>query len=90
MACLQVAASIPNFAIQEYATGFESNVFTTTQNHLGFDVVDEVPQVIDGFVSIPDRPGLGIDLVDDPSSVRPPLSKPVLMRMHRDGSPVDQ
>lgn len=90
MACLQVAASIPNFAIQEYATGFESNVFTTTQNHLGFDVVDEVPHVIDGFVSIPDRPGLGIDLIDDPSSVRPPLSKPVLMRMHRDGSPVDQ
>jgi galactonate dehydratase len=90
MACLQVAASIPNFAIQEYSTGFESNVFTTTQNHLGFDVVDEAPQAIDGFVRIPDRPGLGIDLIDDPASVRPPISKPVLMRMHRDGSPVDQ
>jgi galactonate dehydratase len=89
-ACLQVAASIPNFAIQEYSTGFESNVFTTTQNHLGFDVVDEAPQAIDGFVRIPDRPGLGIDLIDDPASVRPPISKPVLMRMHRDGSPVDQ
>jgi galactonate dehydratase len=90
MACLQVTASIPNFAIQEYSTGFESNVFTTTQNHLGFDVVDEAPQAIDGFVRIPDRPGLGIDLIDDPASVRPPISKPVLMRMHRDGSPVDQ
>jgi len=90
MACLQVAASIPNFAIQEYSTGFESNVFATTQNHLGFDIVDEAPQAIDGFVRIPDRPGLGIDLIADPASVRPPISKPVLMRMHRDGSPVDQ
>jgi len=90
MACLQVAASIPNFAIQEYSTGFEANVFTTTQNHLGFDVVDEAPKAIDGFVRIPDQPGLGIDLIADPASIRPPISKPVLMRMHRDGSPVDQ
>ncbi len=90
MACLQIAASIPNFAIQEFSTGFEANTFTTTQKHLGYDVVDKAPEAIDGFVDIPDRAGLGIDLIADPTSVRPPLSKPVLMRMHRDGSPVDQ
>jgi galactonate dehydratase len=90
LACLQVAASIPNFAIQEYSTGFEANTFTTTAKHLGHDIVDEAPEAVDGFVAIPDRAGLGIDLVDDPTSVRPPLSKPVIMRLHRDGSPVDQ
>jgi galactonate dehydratase len=90
MACLQIAASIPNFAIQEYSTGFEANTFTTTAKHLGHDIVDEAPAAVDGFVQIPDRAGLGIDLVADPTAVRPALSKPVIMRLHRDGSPVDQ
>ncbi len=90
MACLQIAASIPNFAIQEYSTGFEANTFTTTAKHLGHDIVDEAPEAVDGFVAIPNRAGLGIDLVADPAAVRPPLSKPVIMRLHRDGSPVDQ
>ena len=89
-ACLQIDACIPNFAIQEYSTGFEANVLTTTLKHLGHDVVDAAPVPEDGFVAIPNTPGIGIDLVDDPASVRPPLSKAVLMRMHRDGSPVDQ
>ena len=44
----------------------------------------------DGFVAIPDRPGIGIDLVADPAAVRPPFSKPIVMRLHRDGFPVDQ
>lgn len=37
---------------------------------------------VDGFVDIPTRSGVGIDLVDDPAAVRPPFSKPVLMRLH--------
>lgn len=90
VACLQIDACIPNFAIQEFSTGFEANVFTTTQKHLGHDVVDEAPEPQDGFVPIPTRPGIGIDLVADPLAVRQALSKPVLMRMHRDGAPVDQ
>lgn len=89
-ACLQLDAAIPNFAVQEYATGFEANVMVSQMHHLGSDVVDEVPAPIDGFVQIPTRSGIGIDLVSDPVSVRPPLSKPVLMRMHKDGSPIDQ
>lgn len=89
-ACLQIDASIPNFAIQEYTTGFESGVMVSQPKHLGHDVVDEVPEVKDGFVDIPDRPGIGIDLVADPAAVRPPFSKPVAMRMHKDGFPVDQ
>lgn len=89
-ACLQLDASIPNFAIQEYSTGFEANVMVSQTHHLGTDMVDEVPTPVNGFVQIPSRPGIGIDLVADPAAVRPPLSKPVLMRMHKDGSPIDQ
>jgi galactonate dehydratase len=89
-ACLQLDAAIPNFAIQEYTTGFEGGVMVSVEKHLGHDVVDEVPLPVDGFVPIPDRPGIGIVLIEDPAAVRPPMSKPVLMRMHRDGSPVDQ
>jgi len=89
-ACLQLDAAIPNFAIQEYSTGFEDGVMVSSRKHLGHDIVDEVPTPVDGFVAIPDRPGIGIDLVDAPESIRPPMSKPVAMRLHRDGSPVDQ
>jgi galactonate dehydratase len=89
-ACLQVDASIPNFAIQEYTTGFEAGVMVSVEKHLGHDIVDEVPVPVDGFVDIPTRPGIGIDLVDDPAAVRPPFSKPVVMRLHKDGFPVDQ
>jgi galactonate dehydratase len=89
-ACLQLDAAIPNFAIQEYSTGFEGGVMVSREKHLGHDIVDEVPTPVDGFVPIPDRPGIGIDLVDDPVSIRAPLSKPIAMRLHRDGSPIDQ
>jgi galactonate dehydratase len=89
-ACLQLDAAIPNFAIQEYSTGFEGCVMVSRDQHLGHDVVDEVPVPKDCFITIPDRPGIGIDLVDDPAAIRPPYHRPVVMRMHRDGSPVDQ
>lgn len=89
-ACLQIDASIPNFAIQEYTTGFEAGVMVSVERHLGHDIVDEVPVPVDGFVDIPARPGIGIDLVEDPAAVRPPFSKPVVMRLHKDGFPVDQ
>jgi galactonate dehydratase len=89
-ACLQLDAAIPNFAIQEYATGFEANVLVSQQKHLGHDIVDEVPVPKDGFVTIPTRAGIGIDLVADPQAVRPPLSKAVAMRRHRDGFVFDQ
>ncbi len=89
-ACLQLDAAIPNFAIQEYTTGFEAGVMESKPMHLGHDVVDECPKVVDGFVAIPTRPGIGIELVPDAEKIRPPLVKPVKMRPHRDGFIVDQ
>lgn len=89
-ACLQIAASIPNFAIQEYATGFENGIFISSLDHLGSNVVDFVPPVENGFVDIPTLPGIGVNVVDDAQDVRPPLSHPMHMRPHFDGFIVDQ
>lgn len=89
-ACLQLDAAIPNFAIQEYTTGFEAGVMESKPKHLGWDVVDHCPEVKDGFVEIPTRPGIGVELVPDAQKRRPPLVKPIAMRPHRDGFIVDQ
>jgi galactonate dehydratase len=89
-ACLQVAAAIPNFAIQEYATGFEAGVFESTLEHLGSNIVDHCPSVVDGFVDIPRGPGLGINLLEDARTIRPSLVQSIRMRPHKDGFIVDQ
>ena len=89
-ACLQVAAAIPNFAIQEYATGFEAGTFTSTMKHLGHNVVDYVPEPRNGFVDIPNGPGLGMNVLPEARSIRPALVKPITMRPHFDGFVVDQ
>lgn len=89
-ACLQLAAAIPNFAIQEYATGFEAGIFESRPEHLGSNIVDKVPLPLNGFVDIPTGPGLGMTLLPDAQRIRPPLSKPISMRPHFDGFVVDQ
>jgi len=89
-ACLQLDAAIPNFAIQEYTTGFEAGVMESKPLHLGHDVVDEVPVVEDGFVAIPTRPGIGIDLLPDADKIRPAMVNPIKMCPHKDGFIVDQ
>lgn len=89
-ACLQLDAAIPNFAIQEYATGFEVGIFESRPEHLGSNIVDVVPRPENGFVDIPDTPGLGTNLLPDAQKIRPPLSKPISMRPHFDGFVVDQ
>lgn len=89
-ACLHIAASSPNFAIQEYATGFEAGIFESRPEHLGSNIVDQVPLPLNGFVDIPTGPGLGMALLPDAQRIRPPLSKPISMRPHLDGFVVDQ
>ena len=74
----------------DHATGFEAGVMESKPKHLGHDVVDEVPEVVDGFVTIPTRPGIGIDLLPDAEKIRPPMVNPIKMRPHKDGFVVDQ
>ena len=89
-ACLHLAAAIPNFAIQEYTTGFEALKMETSHQLLGSDVVTGVPPMEDGFVAIPDVPGLGVAIAPGAAEGRPPIQRPVTMRPHRDGFVVDQ
>jgi galactonate dehydratase len=89
-ACMQVAAAVPNFAIQEYPTGFENLVLKSGQKLLGSDLVKSHPVPQAGFIAVPDAPGIGVELVDDVEFQRAPLYRPVSMRRTIDGAPLDQ
>jgi galactonate dehydratase len=53
-ACVQLSASLPNFLIQE--------VFEDFNEPWERRLVDHPVKVVDGYIDIPDRPGLGIEL----------------------------
>jgi len=81
-ACVQLAACIPNFALQEYPLGEDeppkSEIVTST-------VVLE-----NGYLLVPDTPGLGIELAPDAAERFPYRPREVQTRLHVDGSVVDQ
>ena len=81
-ACLQLAACIPNFAIQEYPTG-ESQPPKS-------EIVKGAARVENGFLIIPDAPGIGVELAEDAQERYPPTPREVETRLHVDGSVVDQ
>ena len=81
-ACLQIAASIPNFAIQEYPLGENEPPKS--------EMVKSSIKLENGFLIIPDAPGIGIELADDAQDKFPPRSVEVSTRLHVDGSVVDQ
>lgn len=56
-ACLQLDAAIPNFAIQEFPSFY----------HQGneAEMTKEAFEEEAGYIVVPDRPGIGIELVDD-------------------------
>ena len=60
-AALQVAASIPNFVVQEVA-------FSTDEAERRMHVAiagESVPQIVDGFFMLPTSPGLGLEIDED-------------------------
>ena len=81
-ACIQLAACIPNFALQEYPTG-ESRPPKS-------EIVKSALKLEDGFLIIPDAPGLGIELAEDAQERHPYKPRGVTTRLHVDGSVVDQ
>jgi galactonate dehydratase len=89
-ACLQLAAAVPNIAIQEYPTsglGWNSD---DGMDLRGTELVDSVPDCTAGSIEIPTAPGLGMDLLMDAVAAHPPLPRRVAMRPHADGFVVDQ
>jgi galactonate dehydratase len=53
-ACVQLNASLPNFLIHE--------IFDEFNEHWEKEIVTNAVEVVNGYIEISDRPGLGIDL----------------------------
>ena len=87
-ACLQIAACIPNFAIQEYPS--RTPDLDGGKELLGNDLATGLAEQIGGFIAIPDAPGIGVELVPDVEKKFPYRPRPIVMRPHVDGSMVDQ
>lgn len=81
-ACLQLAACIPNFALQEYPLGEGEPPKS--------EIVKSTVRLEKGFLIIPDAPGIGIELAEDAQERHPPRPREVETRLHVDGSVVDQ
>ena len=81
-ACLQLAACIPNFALQEYPTGELEPPKS--------EIVKTSLKIEDGFLIIPDQPGIGIELAKDAAERFPYKPRQITTRLHADGSVVDQ
>jgi galactonate dehydratase len=78
--CVQLAASIPNFAIQELPTSEEESPKR--------DIVTQPLTVRDGYLLVPEGPGIGIELAPGAERI-PPRPRPFVTRLHEDGSVVD-
>jgi galactonate dehydratase len=81
-ACLQLAACIPNFALQEYPKGELEPPKS--------EIVQRSLEVEDGFLIIPDAPGIGVELAEDAAERYPYKPRQIVTRLHKDGSVVDQ
>jgi galactonate dehydratase len=55
-ACLHLLATLPNFLIMEH---LEDDVPQR------YEVVTPLPEIVDGHITVPDRPGLGVDIVEE-------------------------
>lgn len=81
-ACIQIAACIPNFALQEYPLGEGEPPKS--------EIVKSALKLENGFLIIPDAPGIGIELAEDAQEKYPYKPREVETRLHIDGSVVDQ
>ncbi len=83
--CLQLAAVSPNVVLQEMSLGIHYNV---GHDLLSFVVNKDVLSPVDGFLPIPEGPGLGVEI--DEAAVREAHLTPHRWRnpvwRHRDGS----
>jgi galactonate dehydratase len=87
-ACLHLDAAIPNFVIQEYP--LDTIEFDGLDALRGSQIVTGLAAPEHGFISIPDGPGLGVEVAEDAVDRFPARQKPVAMRPHLDGSVVEE
>ncbi len=97
-ACMQVAACVENFSIQELpdhdgisaTERFTSSQAVEMKSFSQKDMVNWTPAVTNGFAELPIAPGIGIELVDDAEILFPYKRRTINTRLHIDGSVVDQ
>ncbi|MGI8483304.1 MAG: mandelate racemase/muconate lactonizing enzyme family protein, partial [Thermomicrobiales bacterium] len=80
-ACLQIAACIPNFALQEYPLGEDIPPKS--------EIVTRPLKRDQGYLMIPEGAGIGVELVEGAPELYPYRPLPVVTRLHVDGSIVD-
>lgn len=87
-ACMQIAASAPNFALQEYPSSTWSSAdVRPPESEM---VAGAVEHDGEGFLPVPDQPGIGVTLREDAVERFPCRPLPMKSRLHVDGSVVDQ
>ncbi|MBI4640189.1 MAG: galactonate dehydratase [Candidatus Tectomicrobia bacterium] len=92
-ACIQLAACIPNFALQEYPLleGTERATHLPVGGEaVTTGLVKTALTIENGFITVPNVPGIGAELAEDAEERFPFRPRPVRTRLHRDGSVVDQ
>ena len=96
-ACIQFDAATPNFTIQEYPdpdgpAAHARFVFEKTGKSAfrASDIVNVMPECRDGFLVVPDAPGIGIELVEGVEEKFPFERRKVVTRLTTDGAVMDQ
>ena len=72
----QLAAAIPNYYIQE----------ANLPHGAACEIVDTVPQVVGGYLQLPDRPGIGIEIDESAAARHPFRPRPATVPLNADGS----
>ena len=80
-ACIQLAASIPNFAIQEFPIGEDVPPKSL--------MVKSSLKLEKGYLLVPGAPGIGVELTDDAEERCPYIPREYVAKQHEDGSVVD-
>ena len=80
-ACIQIAACIPNFALQEYPG---ENIPPKSE------IVRSTLKCENGFLLIPEEPGIGVELNEESAEKYPYYRRPIQTRLYIDGAVFDQ
>ena len=95
-ACIQLDAATPCFTIQEYPDPNDQAAHarfvydkTNASVFRACDIVKEMPVCEQGFLLVPDKPGLGIELIDDAEARFPFERRKVVTRLSSDGAVMD-
>ena len=80
-ACVQIDACIPNFVLQEY-TGKDKPPKS--------EMVKEPLRLEKGYLEIPDRPGIGVEINDEFFATHEYSPRPINTPLREDGSVADR